>query len=105
MMLKIEMHHTTLIYLYNLLVPQVQASLERDVPPAELTNLLTVTNEALESVSGGVIWFTCVKEGCDSRPFKMTPQELNDAEGVISCEYCGELCHRVPEEALQKRFM
>ncbi|MBE7553673.1 MAG: hypothetical protein HS126_21605 [Anaerolineales bacterium] len=28
MMLKIEMHHTTLIYLYNLLVPQVQASLK-----------------------------------------------------------------------------
>jgi hypothetical protein len=102
MLLKIEAREPTLIYLYNLLVPQVQANLERDVPPAELTNLLAVTNEALESVSGGVIWFTCATESCDPRPFQITPEQLGDAGGVISCEYCGELCYRVGPEDLQK---
>ncbi|MCL4303108.1 MAG: hypothetical protein KJ077_45910 [Anaerolineae bacterium] len=111
MLLKIEAREPTLIYLYNLLVGE----LNKPIPPpdaprdtrrgAELTNLLAVTDEALSGALGDSQWFACVKEGCDHRPFVVTRGQVEDAEKVISCDVCGELCHRIPEESLQKRLV
>ncbi|MCK6625564.1 MAG: hypothetical protein L6R45_10360 [Anaerolineae bacterium] len=90
-----------LIYLYNLLVPEMSKPKQ---PPAELRTLLHKTNEALASFGPGS-WFSCRKPGCDWRPFYLKTSELTGAEGVISCDVCGELCYRAPEEALQHTFL
>ncbi|MBE7474284.1 MAG: hypothetical protein HS114_34575 [Anaerolineales bacterium] len=97
-----------LIYLYNLLVPEItkwpaEASKPKQ-PPVELKTLLHKTNEALATFGPGS-WFYCRKEGCDHRPYYLKHSELADAEGVIACEVCGELCYRVSEEALQRTFL
>jgi hypothetical protein len=39
-----------------------------------------------------VIWQRCVKPECDPRPFKVTQSELDEADGWIACDVCGEPC-------------
>lgn len=32
---------------------------------------------------------------CDPRPFWVTTEQLNDADGWIECEWCGKACQRL----------
>jgi hypothetical protein len=102
MLAKLELRLPELIHLYNLLVPEVQKFVDAGQLQPELVTLLDQTNAALDQLTGEVSWFVCVKEGCDHRPFYLKASELSDAEGVISCEVCDRLCHRVQAEALQQ---
>ncbi len=105
MLEKIELPESALVYLYNLLVPEVQRHVDEDKLQPDMALLLDETTTALERVTGEVAWFTCTKEECDHRPFQVTRDQLLDAEGVVTCEYCGQLCLRVPEQKLQPSLM
>lgn len=99
---KIELTLMTLVYLYNLLVDVLQKQAEPEKPPINLDILMSETNAALKRLAGDVAWFVCVKESCDYRPFRLTASELADAQGVICCDTCGQFCHRVTEDTLQR---
>ncbi|MCQ3980734.1 MAG: hypothetical protein DPW09_45620 [Anaerolineae bacterium] len=71
---KVELRVGVLVYLYNLLVPEMAK-------------------------------FVCRKEGCDPRPYSISPVDLDQAEGVIACDVCGELCYRVLEDHLQRPLL
>lgn len=105
MMDKIELNEAQLIRLYNLLLPKIQQYIDNEQLQPDLAIILGEVNAALQRLSGEATWFACSGEDCDQRPFRLTAAELADAEGVICCEYCGRLCRRVPEEALQRSFL
>lgn len=39
--------------------------------------------------------FYCDGDGCDNRPFVVRQSELDEAEGVIECEHCGQPCREM----------
>jgi hypothetical protein len=97
----IELTAPQLVLLYNLLISHITLFIDRDVPDPDAATLLDQTNQALEKLIGESTWFVCVKEGCDARPYRLTVSELEAADGIISCDVCGELCHRVLKESKQ----
>lgn len=38
------------------------------------------------------LWFKCVREGCNPSPFAWSVRDVQDAERVVECEYCGDIC-------------
>jgi hypothetical protein len=100
MLTNLELKQKPLVYLYNLLVADLQ--LKKEAAPDELNILIAGVVEALAALSGESAWFTCTGDGCDNRPFRLTAGELADAEGVVECEICSRLCERVLEEDLQQ---
>lgn len=56
--------------------------------------LLTERKFLLEAYAGAdMVIFRCAK--CDPRPFWVTGEQLQDADGWIECEYCGKACERL----------
>jgi hypothetical protein len=94
----VELSAPQLVVLYNLLIPHISKFINQDVPDPEVATLLDRTNKALEELIGEGGWFICVKKGCDDRPYRLTACELEQGEGLTSCDVCGELCHRVLKE-------
>lgn len=37
-------------------------------------------------------WYVCVKPGCNEIPFCVSQLDLDDGEGQVDCEICGEIC-------------
>lgn len=104
-MATLELGLSALICLYNLLVPEIQKHVDEDQLQPDLVTLLDETNKALGPLTGETAWFVCPVPDCDHRPFMLTPRQLADAEGVISCDVCGRLCHRVSEEKPQRSLL
>lgn len=43
-------------------------------------------------IERGNLLFECIKPDCDDRPFAVTSGQLQDADGWIECDVCGEKC-------------
>jgi hypothetical protein len=91
-----------LILIYNLLINELN---KPQHPSAELNTAIAEVNKALAEQQPNGTWFVCIKPGCDPRPYFLKPSELDSAQGTSACDVCGELCHRVSEEALQRTFL
>lgn len=98
----LELGLLPLILIYNLLINELNHPVQ---PSAELTRAIYEVNQALAKLLPNGSWFVCIKPNCDPRPYFLKPAELDSAEGASACDVCGELCHRVPEEALQRTFL
>lgn len=63
------------------------------VPVSRFNNPQVLQTDWLKyQIEQGNLIFECIKPECDNRPFAISSSQLQDADGWIECDVCGEKC-------------